>query len=384
MKNSNYLSELFSIVEGALRLDGEKVKNYSLLLAENLKNGGQESASKRLLKLVEQNSRQLRPAFVESTNIPVDSESRFPLLSLEYLEDKVSNFVFPENQQQAFDEFLSVIKSKAELENNGIPVSSTLLLYGPPGCGKTHLARLISKELNLPLYSARLDGLVSSYLGSTAKNIRAILEFAAKKPCVLFLDELDAIAKLRDDVHELGELKRVVNSLLQSLDILAKDTIIIAATNHEQILDPAVWRRFHYQIFIGPPNFEQRKKIWTLYCRGIEFTDNQMNVLADLSEGFSIASIEAASNRLRQKSFLNSTEPSIKDALLLLTSYPTISKPAIEGLQDFLTKEPTEIINLLNQRNSSIYTFPIIGEIVGRSKSTIYRFLKSTPEEIDE
>jgi len=100
---------------------------------------------------------------------------------------------------------------------------------------------------------ARLDGLISSYLGSTAKNIRALFDFAAKTPCVLFLDEFDAIAKVRSDAQEMGELKRVVNSFLQNLDTLGRQSIVLAATNHETLLDAAVWRRFTYRLALTLP-----------------------------------------------------------------------------------------------------------------------------------
>ena len=110
-----------------------------------------------------------------------------------------------------------------------------MLMYGPPGTGKSRLARHIAGELGLELYVARLDGLISSFLGSTSKNIRALFDFAAKTPCVLFLDEFDAIAKLRGDTQELGELKRVVNSFIQNLDSLGPQSIVLAATNHEEL-----------------------------------------------------------------------------------------------------------------------------------------------------
>src|SRR4029077_10470965 len=107
----------------------------------------------------------------------------------------------------------------------------SLLIYGPPGCGKTQLARHVAEELHLPLLTARVDTIVSSYLGNTSKNIRSLFEHAMARPCVLFLDEFDAIAKLRDDQHELGELKRVVISLLQNIDALDSSITLIPATD---------------------------------------------------------------------------------------------------------------------------------------------------------
>ena len=134
-------------------------------------------------------------------------------------------------------------------------------MYGKPGTGKTSLARFISLQTNLPLITARLDGVVSSLLGSTAKNIRKVFEYAAKQPSILFLDEFDVLAKIRDDQHELGELKRVVNSLIQNIDDFPSDSIIIAATNHPKLLDSAIWRRFDTKLELDIPNKEVRKEI---------------------------------------------------------------------------------------------------------------------------
>ena len=109
-------------------------------------------------------------------------------------------------------------------------------------------------KTGLPLVTARLDGMISSLLGSTAKNIRKIFDYASRQECVLFLDEFDVIAKLRDDKNEMGELKRVVNSLLQNIDMFSPHSIIIAATNHHELLDSAVWRRFNRVLLIDKPD----------------------------------------------------------------------------------------------------------------------------------
>ena len=258
--DNRYLNEVFRIVSGALRLDIEKVRNYTSFLADNLEKGGDAASANRLRKLLSDSDRQLRPAGVSMGAVaPVDPESRFPLVEKVDVKGVFEPpLLLTQSETDLIAEFLSVSKSLGQLEAQGVPASLAMLLYGPPGCGKNRIARFVAKELGIPLYIARLDGLISSFLGSTSKNIRAIFEFASKTPCVLFLDEFDAIAKLRDDTQELGEIKRVVNSFLQNLDLLGTQSVVIAATNHAQLLDPAVWRRFSYRVELSYPDAEIR------------------------------------------------------------------------------------------------------------------------------
>ena len=171
--------------------------------------------------MLEESDHQLRPAGAAFAKaLPVDADSRFPLIERVNLKTIAEPaVVLAQEQWDTVNEFLSIAKSYAQADAPGA-TSLSLLMYGPPGTGKSRLARYIAKELGLELYVARLDGLISSFLGSTSKNIRALFDFAASTPCVLFLDEFDAIAKLRGDSQELGELKRVVNSFIQNLDTL--------------------------------------------------------------------------------------------------------------------------------------------------------------------
>lgn len=137
----------------------------------------------------------------------------------------------------------------------------TCLIYGPPGTGKTRLALWIAAQLDLPVVSARIDGLVSSFLGTTARNIGNLFAFANRYRCLLLLDEFDAVAKLRDDPQEVGEIKRVVNALLQNLDMRHDVGITVGITNHQRLLDPAVWRRFEVQLEMPRPDFDVRLEI---------------------------------------------------------------------------------------------------------------------------
>ena len=131
-----------------------------------------------------------------------------------------------------------------ELRRHRLPVSTRLLFTGPPGCGKSLCAEVVARELSLPLYGARIDVIISSFLGETASNLRRLFEFAARKPCILFLDEFDALARTRSDAAEHNELRRVVNSLLLMIERFKGPGLVIAATNLPQFLDEALWRRF--------------------------------------------------------------------------------------------------------------------------------------------
>ena len=131
-----------------------------------------------------------------------------------------------------------------ELRRHRLPISTRLLFAGPPGCGKTLCAEVVARELSLPLYTARIDVVISSFLGETASNLRRLFDFAARRPCVLFLDEFDALARARTDASEHNELRRVVNSLLMMIERFRGPGLVIAATNLPQYLDEALWRRF--------------------------------------------------------------------------------------------------------------------------------------------
>jgi SpoVK/Ycf46/Vps4 family AAA+-type ATPase len=131
-----------------------------------------------------------------------------------------------------------------ELRRHRLPVSSRLLFAGPPGCGKTMCAEVMARELSLPLYSARIDVIISSFLGETASNLRRLFEFATRRSCVLFLDEFDALGRSRADATEHNELRRVVNTLLLMIERFKGPGLVIAASNLPQFLDEALWRRF--------------------------------------------------------------------------------------------------------------------------------------------
>lgn len=140
------------------------------------------------------------------------------------------------------------------LRAQGLQPRHRVLLSGPPGNGKTSLAEAIAGAIALPLLTVRYDSLVGAYLGETNARLSRLFEYVRTMPCVLLFDEFDAIGKERGDVHETGEIKRVVSFLLMQIDQLPSYVIVVAATNHAELLDRAVWRRFQLRIEMPPPD----------------------------------------------------------------------------------------------------------------------------------
>lgn len=140
------------------------------------------------------------------------------------------------------------------LRAHGVEPRNRILLVGAPGTGKTSLAEAIAEAIAVPLLVVRYDTIIGSYLGETASRLQRVFDYARTTPCVLFFDEFDAIGKERGDIHETGEIKRVVSSLLLQIDDLPSYTVIVGATNHPELLDRASWRRFQLRITLPLPD----------------------------------------------------------------------------------------------------------------------------------
>lgn len=268
-------TEIVKIIEGGLANDKEKVVNYATVLANNLEKQGDTSLARKIRAVLHQ-KRGTLTALDSLSARPVDSESRMDIVEVSFPQIDTGEIVLNKYTQEALYNFVESYNRRDILLKSGFNAANTLLLYGPPGCGKTTVAQLISSITGLPLITARLDGLVSSLLGSTAKNIRKIFDYASRRECILFLDEFDVIAKLRDDKNELGELKRVVNSLIQNIDSFSEDSILIAATNHQELLDPAIWRRFTSVITLEKPQKDEINQLLHITLR--EKTTNFLSV----------------------------------------------------------------------------------------------------------
>jgi SpoVK/Ycf46/Vps4 family AAA+-type ATPase len=170
---------------------------------------------------------------------------------------QLNDVILSETCRKAVDQLIEEQQRSELLRAHGLDPRHRVLLVGPPGNGKTSLAEAIAESLAVPFFMVRYEAIIGSYLGETASRLRRVFDYVRTTPCVLFFDEFDAIGKERGDIHETGEIKRVVSSLLMHIDDLPSYTVVIAATNHSELLDRAAWRRFQLRLLLPAPTAEE-------------------------------------------------------------------------------------------------------------------------------
>jgi len=190
---------------------------------------------------------------------------------------ELGDMVLSETCRTAVDQLIEEQQRSSLLRAHGLDPRHRLLLVGPPGNGKTTLAEAIAEALAVPFFVVRYDAMIGSYLGETASRLKRVFDYVRTTPCVLFFDEFDAVGKERGDIHETGEIKRVVTSLLMHVDELPSYAVVIAATNHSELLDRAVWRRFQLRLGLPAPG---EKELTEYFDRFLASFDKRPGVTA--------------------------------------------------------------------------------------------------------
>lgn len=221
-----------------------------------------------------------KPANVNHYEIPKDRERGFPLLDIAEFSYDWDRLILPESSLSVLKKIVREHRRKDLLAGGGLKPTQRVLFFGPPGCGKTLAAQVLAGELSYPLAIVRFDAVVSSYLGETAANLRRVFDFIQSGQWVVLFDEFDAIGKDRDNAFEHGELKRVVNTLLQLMDSFRGESLLIAATNHEKLLDKAVWRRFESVIQFPTPSVQDRILMLRQFLGGFDSSTLNFEALA--------------------------------------------------------------------------------------------------------
>lgn len=276
-------------------IEEEKSKNH-LLLARDLERILQNGHLKTL-----SSDNLLWQHFPE---VPKDRETGLPLIVVKQFDYTWDQIVLSDENLEILQIVALENRKQDVLEANGLQPKSKLLFCGPPGCGKTLTAKVLSGVLSLPMVYVNLTAVFSSYLGETATNLQKIFDYVAQGEWVVLFDEFDAIARDRNTANEHGEVKRLVNSLLQLIDAVTGNSLFIAATNHESLLDSAVWRRFDEVFFFNKPTCELRITLLKTYLASIRHTGIDFEYFATQLAGATGADIERVCIEAKKKVIL--------------------------------------------------------------------------------
>ncbi|MFN6539180.1 MAG: AAA family ATPase [Nostoc sp. EkiNYC01] len=226
------------------------------------------------------------------TLLPKDKRSGEELITLHESSVDATKIILCQETKAKIERVLEEHRKRKLLARYGYKPKTKLLFWGSPGCGKTFTANYLAYELGLPVGVLQLSAVISSFVGDTASHLQRVFNLANNTPMVLLLDEVDAVGKNRDDPNDVGELKRVVNSLLQAMDTFqSTESVIIAASNHQYLLDPALWRRFDDIIHFPLPDKTERELYLKTLLNGVNF-DGSVAYLSKNMSSFSYAEIK--------------------------------------------------------------------------------------------
>ena len=223
--------------------------------------------------------------------------------------EAVDLFLSSELESQIFA-VIQEYRNRAKLAEVGLRPTASMIFVGKPGVGKTLSARWLAYHLDLPLYILDLASVIGSYLGQTGANLKSALTFARENTCVLLLDEIDALAKRRTDESDIGEIKRIVTVMLQEIERWPSHSLLIAATNHPELVDPALWRRFDHVLHFDLPSAELAAKASQVFFGPDYYLfESYMPILAKLVLGQSFSDIERLILRIRRAYIITGNSP---------------------------------------------------------------------------
>ena len=366
MKSADYLPKLISAV---YENDRKKIDMIIPKIIRTLKNENDPNFEKVSKIYADYRSGVVMTRELTPIPVPKDKENSYNLLNVRDWEEFDKDIILNPKLEEVKNDIVESRNYLPEFVELGIEPINKIILYGEPGVGKTVFAELLAYTLKKPLLTIDLSATVSSYLGKTGKNIKEIFEYSRNNNAILFLDEFDAIAKKRDDTSELGELKRIVNVLLKELEEWPSDNIIIAATNHPDILDKAIWRRFDTKIEVEIPNYDQRLKIWGIYLKPklTNISNRFIKLVADISSGLSPSDIKSISDKSLQK---------------YIVSGKNLEVSVLENTIDYLEMtDKKNKIQVAKELSNRKITQREIAKLLGVSSATVNRYIKRGDEE---
>lgn len=298
--------------------------------------------------------------------LPVDDESRLSLLKVFDDKGDQADPLLTDEVKDALSQMVQERRQIDRLRAVGLSPTRSAIFVGPPGVGKTLTARWLAAQLRVPFYVLDLTAVMSSLLGKSGSNLRAAIDFAKREPCVLLLDEIDAIAKRRSDDTDIGELKRLVTVILQEVDEWPSSSVLLAATNHSELIDPALWRRFDLIVnFEMPDEHAVRDSIKRFLGSDFIQFSRWIDILVLAFRGHSFSDIERELQRFRRAIALGmaSSEDLIEGCAKTVTS--TLDRQGRIELAVLLSNETR-----MSQHS--------ISGLTGVSRDTIRKYVSET------
>lgn len=287
---------IIKLVKAALTEDQSSVKQTAETMIAEARKKQQHTVADRLNNALQ--SANARPphyfnkSLQRSTNEHTLGKSSKDFLAEIRPQKSLTDLILPDNCKELCQELIEEQHRADVLRAHGLEPRNRILLAGPPGNGKTTLAEAIAYELAVPFFIVRYETVIGSFLGETSSRLKQIFDYARTVPCVLFFDEFDTLGKERGDTHELGEIKRVVSALLLQIDDLPSYTTVVTATNHPELLDRAVWRRFQIKIELPKPTQHQLEEYYKRFFERYDEPGHKSATLAKYTYGVSFSEIE--------------------------------------------------------------------------------------------
>ncbi len=297
--------QLKALLQSYSEADGEMFVSVALQIAAHEARAGKGKLASEIKRLVDDIKVKHKQAKVGGS-VPISRPvgELAALLSATYPRTKLSEMVLAPEQRESLNLVLHEYRQQAKLREHGLSARRKLLLVGPPGVGKTMTSWALAGELKLPHFTVQLHSLITKYMGETAAKLFAIFESMRHTRGVYLFDEFDAIGSMREGSNDVGEIRRVLNSFLQFLEQDESDSLIVAATNLEAILDDALFRRFDDFIRYELPGREERRTLIENRLSSFKVGGSALNEMAEKSDGLSHAELCRACDQAAKQAVL--------------------------------------------------------------------------------
>lgn len=311
--------QLRALVKSYGEQDDEHFYAVAMQLAAHEARLGHGKLARELRALIDE-ARAKRPAVGKGAAQPVPLAiprgELAGLLSVSYPDSRLPDMILPDELQRKLKRVLREQRQQSKLLIHGLPPRSKLLLLGPPGSGKTFTARALSGELKLPLFTILLDGLITKFMGETAAKLRLVFDAIRETRGVYLFDEFDAIGGQRSLINDVGEIRRVLNSFLHFLEEAEPTSLIVAATNHPDLLDPALFRRFDDVVEYSLPTPELAERAFKARLQALKTNGLAWPTVVSEAEGLSYAEIVKACEDAAKEAILEGTKTVTTDVLV--------------------------------------------------------------------